>query len=75
MNQCSMDIWDVIERYPLSPAQFYGVIESIKMTIANDIYSEPPEDIHVCNDCNETLKKKTKDNPKREKETQNALYG
>lgn len=75
MTQCSNDIWEVIEKYPLAPSQLYGIFESIKLTIANDIYSEPQEDIHVCNDCKETLKKKTKDDPKREKESQCTMYG
>lgn len=75
MNQCSTEIWDVIEKFPLSPAMLYGILSSIQLTIANDIYSEPPEDIHVCNDCKETLKKKPKDDPKREKEVQGTMYG
>ncbi len=75
MNQCSNDIWEVIERYPLSPAMLYGCLNSILLTIANDIYSTPPENIHVCNDCKETIEKQTKDTPKKAKEVEAAMYG
>jgi len=74
MHQCSNDIWDVIEKYHISSAMLYGVLESIKLTIANDIYSTPPEDIHVCTDCKETIEKQIKNNPKKAKETQDAMY-
>jgi len=73
MHQCSNDIWDVIEKYHLSSAMLYGVLESIKLTIANDIYSTPPEDIHVCTDCKETYKE-GKSSLKKVKEVDSAMY-
>ena len=74
MNQCSSEIWEVIEKFPCTPAMLYGILESIKLTIANDIYSTPQEDIHVCTDCKETIEKQIKNNPKKAKETQDAMY-
>ena len=74
MNECSEEIWKVIMTYNFTPCQLYGILESIKLTIANDIYSTPPEDIHVCTDCKETTYKEGKSSLKKVKEVDSAMY-
>lgn len=75
MNNCSEEIWNIItKKYNFSAAMIYGVLESIKLTVANDIYTVSPEQPHICTDCKETIEKQIKDTPKKAKEAQVAMY-
>lgn len=75
MCQCSDEIFEVISKYPLTGAMVYGVLESVKLTIANDIYTNYEKEPYICKGCQDTLTKEIKENPKRTKEAQAAMYG
>jgi len=74
MNDCSEKIWDIIMSYSFSASMIYGILDSIKLTVANDIYSTSSEDMHVCTDCKETTYKEGKSSLKKVKEVDSAMY-
>lgn len=74
MSQCSNDIWEVISKYPFPPVMWYGILESIKSSIANDVYTTTEKEPHICNDCKDTIEHQVKDTPKKAKEAQTAMY-
>lgn len=75
MDKCSEEIWDILMEYRLSPVMIYGVLDSIKLYIANDVYSSVPDEPHICNDCKGELEKHVKESPKKTKEVMQTLYG
>ena len=74
MNECSEKIWNVLMSYPMSPSQYYGILMSILLSISNDVYMQASEDAHVCNDCKDEIEKQSKNNPKKTKEINSAMY-